>query len=135
MASTIFAIKNRIGVGRGAFKHGAGTASSPRFVGSTAFYRDEPSPPLYARFLERNRKKDSSILLVVLLRPVRYECAEQFRRKADHETFGRMDNDRGTDWVHSDRREGLGWLRRQTRPRQRQTHRFHHGRRGVSLRG
>ncbi len=32
---------------QGVFKKGAGTASSPRLV-STAFYGDEPSPPLLA---------------------------------------------------------------------------------------
>src|SRR5882724_4733221 len=39
---------------QGAFKNGAGTASSPRLVSSTAFYGDEPSPPLLAHFLERS---------------------------------------------------------------------------------
>src|SRR6266705_3980384 len=34
----------------GAFQTGAGTASSLRFVGRTAFYGDEPSPPLLAHF-------------------------------------------------------------------------------------
>jgi len=34
---------------RGAF-NGAGTALSPRFVSSTAFFGDEPSPPLLACF-------------------------------------------------------------------------------------
>jgi prepilin-type N-terminal cleavage/methylation domain-containing protein len=34
------------------FKHGAGTASFPRFV-STAFCGNEPSPPLLVHFLER----------------------------------------------------------------------------------
>src|SRR6266516_505329 len=38
---------------QGAFKKGAGTTSSPRLVSSTAFYGDEPSPPLLAHFLER----------------------------------------------------------------------------------
>src|SRR5438067_13442738 len=38
----------------GAFKNGAGTASSPRFVCSTAFFGDAPSPPLLARFLVRS---------------------------------------------------------------------------------
>ena len=33
-----------------AFKNGAGTASSPRFVSRTAFYGDEPPPPLLAHF-------------------------------------------------------------------------------------
>jgi hypothetical protein len=36
-----------------AFKNGMGTASSPRLVSVGAFYGDEPSPPLFADFLER----------------------------------------------------------------------------------
>jgi hypothetical protein len=36
---------------QGVFKKGVGTASSLRLV-STAFYGDEPSPPLLAHFLE-----------------------------------------------------------------------------------
>ena len=38
---------------QGASKNGAGTASSPHFVSSTAFDGDEPSPPLLDRFLKR----------------------------------------------------------------------------------
>src|SRR5688572_23841439 len=34
------------------FKKGAGTASSPCLVSGTAFYGDEPSPPLRAQFLD-----------------------------------------------------------------------------------
>ena len=41
------------GPAQGAFKNGAGTASSPRFVNSLSFFGDEPSPPLSAHFLER----------------------------------------------------------------------------------
>ena len=37
---------------QGEFKNGAGTASSPSFVSSTAFCGDEPSPTLLANFLE-----------------------------------------------------------------------------------
>ena len=37
----------------GAFKNGAGTASSPQLVIRTAFFGDEPSPPLLTDFLER----------------------------------------------------------------------------------
>ena len=41
-----------------AFKNGAGPASSPRFVRSTAFYGNEPSPPLLlADFPERTFAK------------------------------------------------------------------------------
>ena len=36
---------------QGAFKNRA--ASSPRLVSGTAFYGDEPSPPLFTHFLER----------------------------------------------------------------------------------
>ena len=36
----------------GEFKNGAGTASSPSFVSSKALCGDEPSPPLFAHFLE-----------------------------------------------------------------------------------
>ena len=38
---------------QGAFKNGAGTASSPRFVNRLSFFGDEPSPPLLAHFLGR----------------------------------------------------------------------------------
>ena len=35
---------NTDNIDQGALKNGAGTASSPRFVSTTAFYGDEPSP-------------------------------------------------------------------------------------------
>ena len=38
---------------QGASENGAGTASYPHSVSSTAFHGDEPSPPLLARVLER----------------------------------------------------------------------------------
>ena len=54
---------------RGAFKNGAGTASSPRIVSNTAIYEDEPSPPpsprLLAHFLKLNAEPDAADFFVI----------------------------------------------------------------------
>ena len=51
MPSNPFLVNARMMNIRPGVFNGAGTASSPRFVGGIAFYGDEPSPPLLAHFL------------------------------------------------------------------------------------
>ena len=64
------------GAAQGAFKNGAATASSPRFVNNLSFFGDEPFPPLLAHFLERalaTNRKPPKILKV-------HVCPEQYER-------------------------------------------------------
>jgi hypothetical protein len=62
---------------QGAYKNGAGTASSPHFVSSTAFYGDEPSPPLLARFLERTLLTPAQAELSLdAVKPVRNDLSD-----------------------------------------------------------
>jgi len=62
---------------QGASKNGAGTASSPHFVSSTAFYGDEPSPPLLARVLERTLLTPAQAELSLdAVKPVRNDLSD-----------------------------------------------------------
>ena len=57
--------------------NGAGTASSPHFVSSTAFYGDEPSPPLLVRFLERTLLTPAQAELSLdAVKPVRNDLSD-----------------------------------------------------------
>jgi hypothetical protein len=60
---------------QGASENGAGTAS--HFVSSTAFYRDEPSPPLLARLLKRSLLTPAQAELSLdAVKPVRNDLSD-----------------------------------------------------------
>ena len=62
---------------QGASKNGAGTASSPHFVSSTAFHGDEPSPPLLDRFLKRTLLPPAQAELSLdAVKPVRNDLSD-----------------------------------------------------------
>jgi len=62
---------------QGASKNGAGTASSPHFVSSTAFYGEEPSPPPPDRFLKRTLLAPAQVELSLdAVKPVRNDLSE-----------------------------------------------------------
>ena len=62
---------------QGASKNGVGTASSPHFVSSTAFYGDEPSPPLLARALKRTLLTTAQAELSLdAVKPVRNDLSD-----------------------------------------------------------
>ena len=62
---------------QGAPKNGAGTASSPHFVRSTAFCGDEPSPPLLARVVKRSLMAPAQVELSLdAVKPVRNDLSD-----------------------------------------------------------
>ena len=54
------------GAAQGAFKNGAATASSPRFVNNLSFFGDEPSTLLLDHFLERALWSVTNVLTFAL---------------------------------------------------------------------
>ena len=62
---------------QGEFKKGAGTASSSRLDSSTAFYGDEPSPPLLARVVKRTLLTQAQAELSLdAVKPVRNDLSD-----------------------------------------------------------